>query len=36
MHLTNEADLDGLPDGAKEAAAMLAKAKGKENGWLIN
>ncbi|WP_291871542.1 M3 family metallopeptidase [Maribacter sp.] len=33
-HLTNEADLDGLPDGAKEAAAQLAKSKGL-NGWLI-
>ncbi|QCX01114.1 M3 family metallopeptidase [Aggregatimonas sangjinii] len=33
-HITNEADLDGLPDGAKEAAAQLAKSKDKE-GWLI-
>ncbi|SNZ01547.1 M3 family metallopeptidase [Flagellimonas pacifica] len=32
--LTNEADLDGLPDGAKEAAAQLAKSKDKK-GWLI-
>ena len=35
MHLENEADLAGLPNGAKEAAAMLAKQKGKE-GWLIS
>ncbi|QWX82982.1 M3 family metallopeptidase [Cellulophaga sp. HaHaR_3_176] len=34
LHLTNEADLDGLPDGEKEAAAQLAKAKELE-GWLI-
>jgi peptidyl-dipeptidase Dcp len=34
-HITNEADLDGLPDGAKEAAAQMAKSKGKESGWMI-
>ncbi len=34
-HITNEDDLDGLPDGAKEAAAQLAKAKGKDGGWLL-
>ncbi|GGW24009.1 M3 family metallopeptidase [Arenibacter certesii] len=34
MHLTEESDLDGLPEGEKEAAADLAKAKGK-SGWLI-
>lgn len=34
MHLTNETDLDGMPEGAKEAAAALAKSKDKE-GWLI-
>ena len=34
-HITNEADLDGLPDGAKEAAAQLAKAKGKDSGWML-
>jgi len=34
MHLTDEADLDGLPDGEKEAAAQLADAKEKE-GWLV-
>ena len=34
MHLTNEDDLNGLPEGAKEAAQQLAEAKGKE-GWLI-
>ncbi|MEP0214250.1 MAG: M3 family metallopeptidase [Cellulophaga sp.] len=34
MHLTNEADLDGLPEGEKEAAAQLAKSKDLD-GWLI-
>lgn len=34
MHLTNEADVSGLPDGAKEAAQQLAEAKGKD-GYLI-
>lgn len=34
-HITNEADLDGLSDGAKEAAAQMAKSKGKESGWMI-
>ncbi len=34
-HITNEADLDGLPEGAKEAAAQLAKSKGKDTGWLL-
>ncbi len=34
MHITDENDLDGLPDGAKEAAALTAKEKGKE-GWVI-
>ncbi|MDC8005615.1 M3 family metallopeptidase [Aureisphaera galaxeae] len=34
MHLTHEGDLAGLPSGAKEAAAQVAKEKGKE-GWII-
>ncbi|MEZ4778965.1 MAG: M3 family metallopeptidase [Flavobacteriaceae bacterium] len=34
MHLTNEADLDGLPEGIKEAAAQTATEKGKQ-GWVI-
>lgn len=33
--LTNEADLDGLPESTREAAALQAKEKGK-TGWLIN
>ncbi|CAL2103519.1 Dipeptidyl carboxypeptidase Dcp [Tenacibaculum sp. 190130A14a] len=32
--LTDEEDLAGLPDGAKEAAKLLAQQKGYE-GWLI-
>src|SRR5690606_6829876 len=34
MHLNNESDLAGLPEGEKEAAAQLARSKDKE-GWLI-
>ncbi|WP_350287129.1 M3 family metallopeptidase [uncultured Croceitalea sp.] len=34
LHLINESDIDGLPDGAKEMAAQLAKSKDKE-GWVI-
>lgn len=34
MHLTNEDDVAGLPEGAKEAAQQMAEAKGKK-GWLI-
>ena len=35
MWIDKEDDLVGLPDGFKEACAMAAKAKGKENTWLI-
>ncbi|MCG2461740.1 M3 family metallopeptidase [Flavobacteriaceae bacterium F89] len=34
MHLSQASDLDGLPEGEKEAAAQLAKSRDKE-GWLI-
>ncbi|WP_431159207.1 M3 family metallopeptidase [Winogradskyella poriferorum] len=34
MHLTEESALDGLPEGAKEAARQLAESKNKE-GWVI-
>ncbi|WP_353150320.1 M3 family metallopeptidase [Flavobacterium sp.] len=34
LHLTIEDDLKGLPDGAKEAAADLAKSKNK-TGWIF-
>ncbi len=35
MVLSNESDLDGLPDGIKEAAAQTAKEKGHEGKWVI-
>lgn len=34
MLITNEKDLTGLPDGAKESAKQLAESKDK-NGWLF-
>ncbi len=34
LHITNESDLDGLPEGSVEAAAGLAKSKGLE-GWVF-
>jgi Zn-dependent oligopeptidase len=34
LHITVEKDLKGLPDGAKEAAATLAKSK-KVAGWIF-
>lgn len=34
LHITNEADLKGLPEGAKEMAAELAQSKNLE-GWLF-
>ncbi|NMH87745.1 M3 family metallopeptidase [Flavivirga algicola] len=34
MHITDENDLSGLPDGAKEAAKQLAESKEKE-GWVF-
>ena len=35
MWVETEADLAGLPDGAKEAAALAAEAKGKKGQWLF-
>ena len=34
LHLTDESDLEGLPESAKEAAANAAKSRDKE-GWVI-
>jgi peptidyl-dipeptidase Dcp len=34
LHLTDESDLDGLPEGVKEAAKLTAKQKEKE-GWVF-
>ena len=35
LYLTDEKNLDGLPEGEKEAAAQRALDKGKESGWMI-
>ena len=34
LHITDEADLAGLPDSAREAAALAAQENGKQ-GWLF-
>ena len=34
LYITDEADLSGLPDSARDAAALAAKEQGKE-GWLF-
>ena len=34
LHITDESQLDGLPDSARDAAAHTAKEKGKE-GWVF-
>lgn len=34
LHLTDEADLDGLPETAREAAALAARERGLE-GWVF-
>lgn len=34
LHLTDEKDLSGLPESAREAAALTAREKGKE-GWIF-
>ncbi|MGZ3725870.1 MAG: M3 family metallopeptidase [Pseudobdellovibrio sp.] len=36
MWIDNEAQLAGLPEGAREAAAMAAEAKGRKGQWLFN
>jgi len=35
LHITNEDDLAGLPESVREAAAQMAKSKGKQ-GWMFN
>ena len=35
LHVTDEKDLSGLPEGIREAAAMKAKEKGAE-GWIFD
>ncbi|WP_026839665.1 M3 family metallopeptidase [Gillisia sp. JM1] len=34
LHITNEADLDGLPDHVKESASEVANSKNKD-GWIF-
>ena len=34
LHITNEADIEGLPDHVKEAASEVANSKNKE-GWIF-
>lgn len=36
LWITDEKDLNGLPESEKDAAKMMAKSKGKHNQWLIN
>ena len=36
LWITHEADLAGLPEGAREAAAHSAEAKGQKGKWLFN
>lgn len=36
LHLTDPADVEGIPQNALHAAAYRAKQKGKEGGWLFN
>lgn len=36
LWITDSNDLSGLPDGVKEAAQLMAAAKGKPDQWLIN
>ncbi|MEA2103084.1 MAG: M3 family metallopeptidase [Candidatus Cloacimonadota bacterium] len=35
LHITDENELIGLPDSAKEAAAFTAKQNGKDEGWMF-
>ncbi len=36
LHVTEPADVEGMPSGVLAGAAHLARAKGKEGGWLFN
>lgn len=36
LHLTDAKDVEGVPEGILDAAAFLAKKKGKDGGWLFN
>lgn len=36
LHVTDLADVEGMPQSVLDGAAHLAKIKGKEGGWLFN
>lgn len=36
LHITDPADVEGMPEGVLAGAAGMAKAKGKDGGWLFN
>nr|MDK2851168.1 peptidyl-dipeptidase Dcp [Candidatus Cloacimonadota bacterium] len=36
LHITDPKDVEGIPAGALEAAAYLAKKKGKDSGWMFS
>ncbi|MFT5821847.1 MAG: Zn-dependent oligopeptidase [Crocinitomix sp.] len=36
LWISDESDLAGLPEGAKEAAKLMAKGKDEDNKWLVN
>ncbi|NLW19557.1 MAG: M3 family metallopeptidase [Candidatus Cloacimonetes bacterium] len=36
LHVTDPADVEGMPAGVLAGAAHLAKSKGKDGGWLFN
>lgn len=36
LHITDPADVEGMPQGVLAGAAHLAKSKGKDGGWLFN
>jgi peptidyl-dipeptidase Dcp len=36
LWIENESDLEGLPEGIREAASMAAEAKGRKGHWLFN
>lgn len=33
LHITDPKEVEGIPEGALEAAAFMAKKKGKDSGW---
>lgn len=35
LHITDEKDMEGMPEGVVEAAKQKAKEKGKDSGWVF-